>query len=228
MTHGTLFLVGTPIGHADDLSPRAREVLASVDFIICEEWKPARALLRRLGIDRELVQMNEHNETDEAPALVARLAGGARAALISDCGMPVFADPGTTLVPAARAAGVRITAIPGPTSLTTALALCPFPTSRFLYHGFLSQKHDRRRHELLSLRTLPHPVVFLDAPYRLRAVLTDIVAVLGPEREVCLACDLTSPDEVVFHGTTKAALLWAEQDGRKREYVIIVREGRRG
>jgi 16S rRNA (cytidine1402-2'-O)-methyltransferase len=216
-----LYIVGTPIGNAGDLSSRAAATLASVDFVICEEWKPARDLMRRLGLEKELVQMNEHNERDVVPEIATRLKKGEQAALISDCGMPVFADPGTALVPALRGTGVRVTAVPGPTSLTTALALCPFPADRFFYYGFLSQKSDRRKQELRSLSCMNTAIVFLDAPYRLLSVLPDLAAAFGPDRQVCIACDLTTDDEVVFTGSLRAANEYFAANKKKREYVIV-------
>ena len=219
---GKLILVGTPIGHPDDLSPRAAQVLGSADVIACEERGVGRRLLARLGLQRELLEINEHTERSNAELIVEDVLAGRTVALVSDCGMPVFADPGARVVRAVIEAGGAVDVVPGPDSLTAALAVSGFDANRFLFHGFLSPKKPERRAELSALRNLPMPVVFLDAPYRLQAVLEDLRAVLGSNREVCVACDLTLPTQRIVHDTLLGAVERFAALGGKREYVIIV------
>lgn len=219
---GTLSVVGTPIGNHDDISFRALETLRSVDIVACEERKEALRLLKRHTIEKPLVEVNEHTEADVASELIEELLAGKNVALISDCGMPVFADPGTKLIREALQFSIPVRAIPGPTSLTTALAISGIDTRRFYFYGFLSPKREERQRELRSLQHFQSPVVFLDAPYRLRQVLTDMVAVYGPNREVCIACDLTMPGEFVLRGSFREAIKRFQSDERRREYVIIV------
>lgn len=184
--------------------------------------KVAARLLKHHGIRKDLVPVNEHTEREETGGLINRMQQGHTCALISDCGMPVFADPGRFLIDRAMQSGIAVEVIPGPTSLTTALAVSGFDAHRFYFYGFLSPKKPERRKELHALRTFPAPVAFLDAPYRLPQVLTDMVSAFGPGTAVCVACDLTLPDEEVYRGTLGSALDHFTKHKRKREFVIIV------
>lgn len=219
---GTLVIVGTPIGHAEDISPRAVSALRDADLIACEEAPVARRLLSRHGITKDLIEVNEHTETDAAQEVVDELRSGKTVALISDCGMPVFADPGTTLVSTALDAGIAVDVVPGPDSLTAALAVSGFDAHRFLFYGFLSPKKSRRGEELATLRNMDIPLIFLDAPYRLAQVLDDMRTKLGPSRNACVACDLTLPSQLIARGTLDALYTRFANDGKKREFVIIV------
>jgi 16S rRNA (cytidine1402-2'-O)-methyltransferase len=219
---GTLSIVGTPIGNHADISSRAVETLKNADLVACEERREASRLLKRHAIEKPLIEVNEHTEKSVTAELIEALLGGSNIALISDCGMPVFADPGSILIREALQLTIPVQAVPGPTSLTTALALSGMDTRRFYFYGFLSPKREERQRELQSLRTFQTPVVFLDAPYRLRQVLADMASVYGPNREVCIACDLTMPGELVMRGNFQEAIRMFQSDDRRREYVIIV------
>ncbi|MCZ7557774.1 MAG: 16S rRNA (cytidine(1402)-2'-O)-methyltransferase [Bacteroidia bacterium] len=219
---GILVIVGTPIGHAEDISPRAVTALRDADLIACEEAPVARRLLSRHGMLKDLIEVNEHTERDAAEEVLEELRGGKTVALISDCGMPVFADPGSSLVSAALDAGIVVDVVPGPDSLTAALAVSGFNAQRFLFYGFLSPKKSLRRDELAKLRSMTIPLVFLDAPYRLTQVLEDMRTQLGPTREACIACDLTLPSQLVARGTLHALYTRFAAEGKKREFVIIV------
>ncbi|MBE0644435.1 MAG: 16S rRNA (cytidine(1402)-2'-O)-methyltransferase [Bacteroidetes bacterium] len=225
MKKGTLYIVGTPIGHPDDISLRAIEVLKSVDYIACEERKVAMRLLSRHQIEKDLVEVNEHTEKEESEQIILDLAMGKSVALISDCGMPVFADPGTHLLTEALDTGIYVTAIPGPTSLTTALALSGFDAHRFYFYGFLSPKTEERRAELSQLRHFHAPIVFLDAPYRLLQVLEDMAAAFGNGRRAAVASDLTLKHEEVRRDRLDSLVKHFQKDRRKREFVIIVGPG---
>lgn len=224
---GTLYIVGTPIGHHDDITLRALDVLRTVDYIACEERKIALRLLARHEIEKELVEVNEHSEKEETDQIILDLAMGKHIALISDCGMPVFADPGTYLLKEAIDTGIHVTAVPGPTSLTTALSLAGFDAHRFYFHGFLSPKKEQRREELQTLRNIETPLVFLDAPYRLLQVLEDMRRILGKGRPAVVASDLTLPAEELRRGTLDALVRHFRENKRKREFVIIVGPGRK-
>ncbi|MBN1447911.1 MAG: 16S rRNA (cytidine(1402)-2'-O)-methyltransferase [Bacteroidetes bacterium] len=222
MKKGTLYVVGTPIGHPDDISLRAIETLKRVDYIACEERKTAQRLLHRHGIEQELVEINEHTEKDSADQVILDLAMGKNVALISDCGMPVFADPGTHLLNEALDTGIPVTAVPGPTSLTTALAVTGFDAHRFYFYGFLSPKRPERKRELQRLRNFEAPLVFLDAPYRLVQVLEDLASTFGGGRPAAVAADLTFKHEEVRRGNLHQLLDHYAAHTRKREFVIIV------
>ncbi|MBI5645483.1 MAG: rRNA (cytidine-2'-O-)-methyltransferase [Ignavibacteriae bacterium] len=219
---GTLYLVGTPIGHPDDLSIRAIETLRRADLIACEERKEAQRLLRRHGISSELFEINEHTERDAAEDVIAALRRGAIVALISDCGMPVFADPGGRVVRQALDAGLDVRAVPGPTSLTTALAVSGMDVTRFYFHGFPSPKRPERRVELRALKSHPSVLVFLDAPYRLTQLLADAVEAFGSRRRACVACDLTLETELVRRGTLASLHSFFLHHPGKREFVVMV------
>lgn len=219
---GKLVLIGIHIGNEGDISSRAIDTLKAADYIACEQASFARAFLARNGIDRELLEINEHTEASDAASVVDDLRSGRTVALISDCGMPVFADPGTELVQRAIDAGIPIDVVPGPDSLTAALAVSGIDVQRFLFYGFLSPKRPMRRKELSRLRYTDIPVVFLDAPYRLLAVLDDMRNVLGADRHACVACDVTLPTQHIERGILNDIFEYFSLNSAKREFVIIV------
>jgi len=219
---GPLFVVGTPIGNQRDITLRALDTLRSADVLACEERREGERLCRRIGIERELIEINEHTERENAGRIIELLRNGRSVALVSDCGMPVIADPGSFLIQEALGCGIRVEIVPGITSVTTALAASGFDIKRFFYYGFLSAKKDERRAELLALKSFPHPLIFLDTPYRLRQVLDDMSNVFGSSRNACIACDLTTRDESVRRGTLGELLRFFSGQSRKVEFVIIV------
>jgi 16S rRNA (cytidine1402-2'-O)-methyltransferase len=192
---GTLYLVGTPIGNLEDLSPRARRILESVERIACEDTRHSGLLLSRLGIrGRPLISFHSHNELTRIPQLLAALAEGQAIALISDAGLPGISDPGESLVAAARRAGLPVVCIPGPTALTTALVSSGLPTGRFCFEGFLPPRGGARRQRLEALAEEPRTLIFYEAPHRLVALLEDLLAVLG-DRPIQVARELTKRHE---------------------------------
>ena len=219
---GRLVIVGTPIGHPEDLSPRGAQALRDANLVACEERREGLRLLRRLGWEGEVIEINEHTERDEAEALVDRIAAGSVVALVSDCGMPLVADPGSYLLQRTLARGLPVSVVPGPTSITTALALCDFDTRRFYFHGFLPAKKELRRQALRGLVSFPDALVFLEAPYRLLPVLEDMKTAFGSRRRVCLACDLTLLSEEVLRGTLGELVAAITASPRKCEFVLIV------
>jgi len=218
---GRLFVVAVPIGHPKDITLRAIDVLQTVDAIICEEYREGSTVLSRLGINNELVALNEHNEESEAPRIVQLLQAGQSFALISDCGTPVFADPGHYLLRLLIEAGIPVVPIPGPSSLTAALSICEFPLDQFVFGGFLPRDKELRRRELQRLRNLNLPIVLMDTPYRLTVVLEDVSRVFGATHPVTLACDLTLPSEVIYRGSVGAVVQGLAK--KKAEFVLIIR-----
>lgn len=219
---GTLYVVGIHIGNIYDLSPRAVTTLSEADVVACEERREGERLLGSLNIRKPLIEINEHTEVRETEEIILQLAAGKSVALISDCGMPVFADPGAHLISIALETGISVEVVPGPTSLTTALAVSGFDVRRFYFYGFLSPKRPERKSELSQLRSFRQTLVFLDAPYRLVAVLEDMAGVFGASRQVCVACDLTLKTELIRRGTLKSLIDFFQRLGGKREFVIIV------
>ncbi len=202
---GVLYLVGTPIGNLDDLSPRARRVLAGVQRIACEDTRRSGLLLHRLGIEARLLSFHQHNQAGRIPQLVAALQAGEALALISDAGLPGVSDPGEELVAAVRAAGLKVVCIPGPSAVTTALVSSGLPTGRFCFEGFLAPKPSARRQQLQALAAEPRTLVLFEAPHRLLALLEDIETVLG-DRPLQVARELTKRHEEQVGPSVSAAL----------------------
>jgi 16S rRNA (cytidine1402-2'-O)-methyltransferase len=221
---GILSIVATPIGHPDDITLRAIETLRSADAVVCEEYKPGSTLLKRLGIEgKELVLLNEHNEEECAADLLVRLLNGQHLALISDCGTPVFSDPGAYLIQLAAGSGVRVTPVPGASSLMAALSVLDYKIGQYFFAGFLPRDPELRRKELAKLRALRLPVVLMDTPYRLKNLLEDIGKVFGRQTFVTIAFDLTLPGEAVYRGPVAQVL---NQVGvRKGEFILIIGGG---
>jgi 16S rRNA (cytidine1402-2'-O)-methyltransferase len=220
---GTLFIVATPLGHPQDITLRAVEVLRQVAAVVCEERREGARLLKKLGLDKPLVMLNEHTEAVATPELVARLQAGDDLALISDCGTPVFSDPGHALVRAATHAGARVSPMPGPSSLMAALSVCDFKVERFVYEGFLPRDKAQRHQRLVELRAQQHPIVLMDTPYRLGQLLGEIAEVFGPAQPVMLATDLTLPTEYIWRGPVAQVAHLA--GGEKREFVLVIKPG---
>jgi 16S rRNA (cytidine1402-2'-O)-methyltransferase len=222
---GTLHVIATPIGNLADLSPRARELLAQVDAVCAEDTRHTRSLLAAFGLERPLVALHEHNEAEQADALVARLRAGESLALVSDAGTPLVSDPGYRLVRAVRAAGVRVSPVPGPCAAIAALSVAGLPSDRFCFEGFLPAKSGARRERLRGLAREPRTLVFYETGHRIEESLADFVAEFGPAREAVLARELTKLFESVL-GDTLADLLakvQADANQRKGEFVLVVR-----
>ncbi|MFZ5537379.1 MAG: 16S rRNA (cytidine(1402)-2'-O)-methyltransferase [Pseudomonadota bacterium] len=225
MSFGTLYVVATPIGNLTDWSPRAREVLASVDLIAAEDTRHSRKLLQHFGIATPLTAMHAHNEQQRVEDLLGRLRGGQSLALISDAGTPLLSDPGFPLVRAALRAGVRVSPIPGPSAAMAALSVCGLPSDRFTFEGFLPAKGTARKARLAELLDETRTLIFFEAPHRLLDALRDMAAVLGVEREATLARELTKTFETVRLGTLGALADWVagDEDQQRGECVILVR-----
>lgn len=218
---GALYIVATPIGNHRDITFRALDILAAVDAVVCEEAKIGSSLLKSLGIQpKELVLLNEHNEDDQALQIMIRLQQGQTLALVSDCGTPVFADPGHYLIDQVSMAGCRVIPVPGPSSLMAALSVLDFKIEQFVFGGFLSRQPDQRRQELLRLKNLHMPVILMDTPYRLQALLTDVSKTFGRGQVITLACDLTLPEEIILRGSVSDVIQRAGQN--RREFILIV------
>lgn len=221
---GTLYVVATPIGNREDLTPRARRVLETVDRIAAEDTRHSRGLLDPLGIRTPLVALHEHNEREAAPALIEALAGGQSVALISDAGTPLLSDPGYWLVRAARAAGIPVVPVPGASALLAALAVAGLPTDRFAFEGFLPAKAAARRSRLEALAREPRTLVFYEAPHRVAETLRDLAEVFGADRPAVLARELTKKFETVRDGTLAELAGWvaSDADQQRGEIVLVV------
>jgi 16S rRNA (cytidine1402-2'-O)-methyltransferase len=221
---GTLHVVATPIGNLGDLSPRALEVLRAVDAICAEDTRHSRRLLAHFGIERPLLAVHEHNEGDIASKLVARLLAGESLALVSDAGTPLVSDPGFRLVRAARAAGIRVSPVPGACAFVAALSVAGLASDRFVFEGFLPAKAAARRERLATLAAEPRTLVFYESAHRIEDALADCVAAFGAERPAVLARELTKLFETVLDGTLAdiRSAVEADEHQRKGEFVLLV------
>jgi len=221
MSPGTLYLVATPIGNLEDLTYRARRILAEVDLIACEDTRHTRHLLTHYGITTPTVSFHEHNEAARTSELLQRLQRGEDVALVSDAGTPAVSDPGYPLVREAAAAGISVVSVPGPSAVMAALTVSGLPPDRFVFLGFLPRRLGERRRALEAAAALPWTLVFFEAPHRITAVLEDIEAVLG-DRRVALARELTKKFEEVFRGTVADALGHLRAHAPRGEFTIVV------
>ncbi len=221
---GILYVVATPIGNLGDISSRAKEVLASVDVVLAEDTRHSRKLLTRLGLEKKLISMHEHNEIARIPKIIQLLGDGQCVALISDAGTPLLSDPGYRLLKAAREQGIQAVPVPGPSALTAALSVAGLPTDRFVFEGFLPAKSGARARHLKLLLAEPRTMVFYEAPHRLLKVLDDMAQILGGERPACVARELTKKFETVYYGTLAelAGRAKRESDMGRGELVIVV------
>ena len=219
--NGRLLVVSTPIGNLGDLSPRAREALASAELVACEDTRHTGLLLSRLGVKARLVSYHEHNERARLPALLGALADGKTVALVSDAGTPLVSDPGFVLVRAAVEQGAAVEAIPGPSALLAALVVSGLPPLPFTFAGFPPQKLGKRRTFFARLAALEHTVVFYESPHRLGASLADAAAAFGDRRAI-VARELTKLHEEVQRGTlAELAAVFADEKPRG-EIVVVV------
>lgn len=221
---GRLWVVATPIGHLDDMSARAVEVLKRVERIAAEDTRHSAPLLARYGIATPTTALHEHNEREEVERLLARLRAGAELALISDAGTPLISDPGFRLVRAARAAGVTVSPVPGPCAAIAALSVAGLPSDRFVFEGFLPAKAAARRERLAELAGEARTLVFYESSHRVRECLDDMAAVFGAARPAVLARELTKLFETVLDGTLAQlqARLAADPNQERGEFVLLV------
>lgn len=223
-TSGTLYVVATPIGNLGDFTPRAREILGEVSVIAAEDTRHTGQLLKEFGIHTTLVSLHEHNEARRSEALIERLLSGESIALVSDAGTPLISDPGFDLVVAARARGIRVTPIPGPSAAIAALSVAGLPTDRFTFEGFLPAKASARRAQLDALRAERRTLIFYEGPHRIKEVLGDMLDVFGSERRAVVCRELTKRFETIYGGTLEdlVSMSTNDPDMSRGEIVIVV------
>jgi 16S rRNA (cytidine1402-2'-O)-methyltransferase len=221
-TNGTLYVVATPIGNLEDITYRAVRVLGEVDLVAAEDTRHSRKLFARFGIQKPLISYHDHNEQRRQEELVACLQAGEDIALISDAGTPCIADPGYRLIASCYAAGIKVVPIPGATASITALSAAGVSTERFAFEGYLPQKTKARTDLLRQLNGEKRTLVFYEAPHRLSATLDDLVNVLGSERQLVVARELTKLHEEFFRGTIAEAVSRFERETARGELVLIL------
>ena len=221
---GTLYVVATPIGNLDDLTPRARQMLASVDLVAAEDTRHTRGLLSHIGADPALMSLHEHNELRALEKIIEALENGKDVALVSDAGTPLVSDPGYRLVRAAHEQGIPVVPLPGASAVTAALSVAGLPTDRFCFEGFAPSRPVARRKWLAALATEPRTLVLYESVHRIGDCLADLVDIFGAEREAFIGRELTKMHEQCVQaplGTLQRLL----DDGHivgKGEFVIVV------
>lgn len=221
---GSVVLVGVPLGNPGDASARLRETLATADVVAAEDTRRLARLAKELDVtvSGKVVSYFEGNEARRTPELVAAARDGACVALVSDRGMPSVSDPGYRLVVAAREAGVRVTAVPGPSAVTAALAVSGLPSDRFCFEGFPPRKSGSRRNRFTALATEPRTLVFFESPHRIAPTLRDLAGTFGPDRPAALCRELTKTHEQVRRGTLAELVASVEADPPRGEITLVV------
>jgi len=221
---GTLYIVATPIGNLDDITFRAVSVLKSVDLILAEDTRHSKKLLNHLDISTPLRAFHDHNEREKTQSVIDELSAGKSIALISDAGTPLISDPGYVLVSEAKKAGLKVVPLPGPSALITALSGAGLASDNFTFFGFLPSKQTARTKVLQGLLSRTETSIFYESPKRILATMSDMLFVLGENREVCLAKELTKAFETINTGTIPGLIeyLTIDTNHQKGEFVILI------
>jgi 16S rRNA (cytidine1402-2'-O)-methyltransferase len=221
LTPGTLYLVATPIGNLEDITFRALRVLKECDVVAAEDTRHSGQLLKHFGISKPMLSCFQFNEARRSEEILERLRQGQKVALITDAGSPGISDPGQRVVSAARAAGLRVEAVPGPCALIAALSSSGLPGNEFHFVGFLPHKSGQRRRHLERLQTIPGTLIFYESPYRIVRLLEELTA-LYPTRKTFLARELTKKFEEIRSGTPGELLEAARARTVRGEFVVLV------
>ena len=219
---GHLYVVATPIGNLADCSERARALLGAVDLIACEDTRTTGALLNRYGLHRELFAYHEHNETEAAERLVALIAAGKSVAVVSDAGTPGLSDPGFRIVRACRRRGLPVVPVPGASALVAVLSAAGLPTNGFLFAGFLPPKTAARTAFLEKYRDFDYTLALHESCHRIDKFAAEIVAVLGPDRVICIAKEVTKLHETFLVGLAGDVNARLAKLSLKGEFVVLI------
>ena len=219
-----LYIVATPIGNLSDISKRALEVLSEVDIVLAEDTRHSKRLFAHYGITTRLKSCHEHNEESLIEWAAQQLSVGTSLALISDAGTPLISDPGFVLVRALRAQGFVVLTVPGASSVIAALSVSGLPSDAFIYDGFLPSKSSARQTALATYLHQPRTIILLESSHRIVACVEDIVAVLGGQREIVIARELTKRFETVLSGPAEQLLaqIKADEDQQRGEFVLLL------
>ncbi|MGE0174071.1 MAG: SAM-dependent methyltransferase [Oligoflexales bacterium] len=221
-SHGTLILAGNALSFESPIPADSLAVVRSSHLLVFEEDRVARHVLKNAGLHRDYIKYNEHKSKDSMATIQEALQAGQTVCYMSDCGMPNLADPGKELLELAYRSKVKVRIIPGPSSVTAALAACPFSIKQFRYVGFLPQKQEERQRELTFLSKEKIPLVVLDTPYRLASLLKAFKEAFSQQRKALLALDITGPDEEFRVGNLQSLAAYAEQLQKKLNFVLVV------
>lgn len=221
---GTLFIIATPIGNLQDVSERMRQTIAQVDCLYAEDTRHTGKLCQHLGLNPAMRSLHDHNETDRIEEVLGRLRNGESLGLVSDAGTPLISDPGYRIVAACHREGICVSPVPGPSALIAALCVCGLPTDRFSFYGFLPAKSAARRAMLSEIATTGATSVFFESRHRVLEALADVCEVLGDDRRLCIARELTKTFETVLHGNAAQLLeqTRSNTDWQKGEFVLVI------
>jgi 16S rRNA (cytidine1402-2'-O)-methyltransferase len=224
LNQGTLYVVATPIGNLEDMTPRAIRILSEVDLIAAEDTRHSGKLLKHFGIEAKTEALHEHNERSQVPRLIEILQAGKSIAFITDAGTPLVSDPGFHLVRSARQAGLSVIPVPGACAAIVALSAAGLPSDRFVFEGFPPAKSAARRAVFEKLREETRTLIFYESPHRIRESLGEMTEIFGPEREAVLARELTKQFETVHDGTLRELSEWVSRDPHQQlgEFVILI------
>ena len=219
---GHLYVVATPIGNLADLTDRARAILGAVDLVACEDTRTTGAMLTRLGLHRELVAYHEHNEIDMAETLAGQIAAGKAVAVVSDAGTPALSDPGFRIVRACRRRGLPVVPVPGASALTAVLCASGLPTNGFLFVGFLPPKSAARIAFFEKHRAFDYTLALYESCHRIDKAVAEIVAVLGPDRAICVAKEVTKVHETFLTGRAADVQARLAKTSLKGEFALLI------
>ncbi|MFV1922636.1 MAG: 16S rRNA (cytidine(1402)-2'-O)-methyltransferase [Methylotenera sp.] len=224
MTQSILYVVATPIGNLGDITLRALDVLKSVDIIAAEDTRHTAGLLSHFGITKKLIAVHEHNENKSAQMLLERLQAGESVALVTDAGTPGISDPGAIVVDTLHGAGVKVVPIPGVSAVIAALSVSGITKNGFSFVGFLPANGSQRRKVLEAHKMLEHTLVFYEAPHRIVESIADMAIVLGANRRITIARELTKTFETIYRCALGDAQVWIENDANQQrgEFVLLV------
>lgn len=224
MTQSILYVVSTPIGNLGDITLRALDVLKSVDIVAAEDTRHTAGLLSHFGITKKLIAVHEHNENKSAQMLLERLRAGESVALVTDAGTPGISDPGAIVVDRLHQAGIKVVPIPGVSAVITALSVSGITKNGFSFVGFLPANASHRRQLLERHKMLDHTLVFYEAPHRIVACVADMASVLGANRRITIARELTKTFETIHRCALGEAKEWIESDTNQQrgEFVLLV------
>lgn len=224
MSDNVLYIVATPIGNLGDMTPRAVDVLKQVDVIAAEDTRHSKRLMSHFGIDTPMIPCHDHNERQQSERIVQKLRQGQSVALVSDAGTPLISDPGFFLVRSVREAGFRVIPVPGASAIIAALSVSGLATDRFFFEGFLPAKGSGRRKKLEELGVMPFTWGVYESTHRIMDSLQDFQTVLGGDRYMVLAREITKTFETVMAGTVSEVLNALDQDTdqRRGEFVLLV------
>lgn len=218
---GKLFVVGTPIGNLEDITYRAVRILSEVDFICAEDTRVTVKLLNHFEINKPLLSYHEHSAAHVSENIIERLQNGESCAVVTDAGMPCISDPGEDLVRMCRDLDIPVEAVPGPTAMATAAAVCGIPASRFAFEGFLSVTKKQRFAHLKAAASDTHTLIFYEAPHKLRTTLEDMLKYFG-DRQISICRELTKIHEEVMRTTLSEAISYYDTNAPRGEYVLVV------